>query len=183
MNRDFFDDLTDPRTANPIPRDEPSRDLYAHLRPAIDLLHKAAPENGIDLVPHWERFLAEQAQCDGEAECDVRPTVSFSFMKAAQRYSWLTPVLRYAAVLLLGLGLGSVAGGTKNFNLAPTSDLDTLNAVCEYTPSQREAMFAFLRQADSGPADSLRLASADLAVCMGCHDAALGQRLKSAFGP
>jgi hypothetical protein len=64
-----------------------------------------------------------------------------------------------------------VMNGANTFR--STSTLD--RGQCDYTPSQRQAMFEVLQEAEAGSLNSVRLASLDLAGCLGCHETALGR--------
>lgn len=161
MTRDFFEDLTDLSTGctGAQAPDEASARLANELKPALDLLSKAIPPSGINLVPFWEEYLAEQ-QVQVEEPKVVVPT-----QRKTPR--WMGAALRYAAVLLVGLGLGTAAGGANRFQVGTPAER---KPSCEYTVEQRRAMFAVLDEADLLPVPSLKNVALELASCVGCHD-------------
>lgn len=163
MSRDFFDELTDP-TQEPCdlaPANETDRRLLEEWTPLLALLRAGAPENGIDLIPRWERMLRDAA---------VEPV-----RHGPTRWQrWGAPVLRQAAVLLIGLALGATGGWAAVGKSQPAGKP---RAGDHYSMDERQLMFRVLSQ-ENGPDTAVSLqARGELARCVGCHAAALKDRL------
>jgi hypothetical protein len=124
------------------------------LERAIDWLARAAPENGVDLVPWWEGRLQTEAA-------------------AIRRRHWRWPV-GLAASLLVGLALGAAAGAgfSRSQSTAPIE---------HYSTRQQQIMFALLDPSRQPPAGVYQSAATELVGCYECHEA-LRRRLAAGSG-
>lgn len=138
------------------------------LAPAVRLLREGAPVNGIDFVPRWREWLAN------EASRTVQPVAKWR----CRALDW-RPILRYAAVLACGIGIGgialsAVAGGQGHSHGAWTVLSDNGP---HYTDSQRNLMFAMLDAAVPPNRQTVERASMELGNCVACHDGGLRAKL------
>lgn len=136
------------------------------LGPVLELLQRGTPENGIDLVPRWERFLA--AEQDRQRSAGSRPSQP---QGAGRR--WLPQLACYAAVLMVGVLVGTLAARATGWGLATPTPVGR----CDYSPQQRDLMFRLLDQTRPPTTETVRLASVELAGCVGCHQSALRRPL------
>lgn len=132
-------------------------------RPAVALLRRAASENGLDLVPRWRAFLADEVR--HAAPAHRSPPV----VRAHNRW-------RNLAGWAAALSIGVVAGGAASPIVTQWSVRSAAPGSAHYTRIQRQLMFAML----DGPeqtSETLRAASIELVGCMTCHESALKDRL------
>lgn len=141
--------------------------LDQELAPVVQLLIDGAPANGVDFVPRWEKILADERKATIVEDSRSR------------RRSWAS-VLRYAAVLACGIGVGGVVSALVANG--PGSNGRTGLVAGEkshYTANQRNLMFALL-DATARPSDPMFAnASRELAQCIVCHDAGLKSKLEA----
>ena len=145
--------------------DELARD--PSLAPAIRLLVDAAPAEGFDLVPRWRQILLEERRRTNDGAASVRRRLRFA------------AIVRYAAVLAAGVGVGGAAGAF----LGDRSERDSAGFVgtvepAHYSPAQRSLMFAMIESNPPLRGDALAQASRVLGGCVACHDAGLRAKLE-----
>jgi hypothetical protein len=171
MNRDFFEALTDPNaTRLPRPLTPEEMELAYELQPALSLLSKAGPTNGINLVPAWQEFLAAEMACAPEVPAAPHSAVTMAKASSVKsNRSWLFWA-SYAAVLVLGVGVGVL--GTSAFRSKAAGFVEKNH----YSAEQRQWMMALLEANSSVDRDTIRTAAAELSGCVTCH-AALKQRI------
>lgn len=115
-----------------------------HLERAIDWVVRAAPENGVDLVPWWEARL----------KTETEP------MRRFRQWRW---PIGLAACLFVGLALGAAAGAGFGSRSAPLAD--------HYSTRQQQLMFSLLDPTRELPAVVYQSATTELVGCFECHDA------------
>lgn len=165
MSRDFFEAVTDPNaTRLPRPLTPEEMELAHELQPALSLLSKAGPTNGINLVPAWQEFLAAEMASAPEV-----PAAPCSAVTLKPNRSWLFWA-SYAAVLVLGVGFGVL--GTSAFRSRAAGFVEKNH----YSEEQRQWMMALLEANGSVDRDTIRTAATELSGCVTCH-VALKQRI------
>ncbi|QDU63543.1 hypothetical protein Pan216_44230 [Planctomycetes bacterium Pan216] len=170
MSDDFFEHLTDPNR-DALPSDRREWELATEWEPALELLREAGPTNGINLVPAWDRLLAED------------PAASTPPKRRWNPPRWLTRVAVAASLLIGGIAIGQSMG----HGVSPTQGDRWLPATggkevaCSYTPRQREQMFALLAQSAKRTPALAEAASANLSQCVACHQSALGDLIQPSF--
>ncbi|MGL5097809.1 MAG: hypothetical protein ACRDD1_19645, partial [Planctomycetia bacterium] len=128
------------------------------VRPAVELLLRAGPPNGIDLVPRWQGLLAAAAK-----EASKIPHSPRLIQAPPPRQGF---GLRYAGVLTAGVALGLMLG-LFGGSARPAASA----AACDYSPPQQELLFAVLDHKRPAGDAVLRRAAVELAGCVVCHDA------------
>ncbi|MFO0944889.1 MAG: hypothetical protein U1D30_02915 [Planctomycetota bacterium] len=180
MNDRFFEDLAQGDMARrPRPQTPEEQAVLDDLQPALALLDRGAPVNGINLVPFWTQKIEEELQ--------QRPAMSEATRTRPAGNGFLTTwrvYASYAAVLIVGLALGTTASlgwdATSRKSLAKDPSVHAAVPVPHYTEEQQQWMFRVLDRLHRPSHATLQLAAAELAVCMNCHESALRHRFATA---
>ena len=159
------------------PERQNESDVEAEFSAAIRLLREGLPQNGINLVPRWEKLLASEQAFASDQKPGIPPTGGRSFFPGIRLSGWL----QVAAILAMGVGVGSIATGWMGAHGGSPmgSPMVLIENQRHYTDQQRDLMFLVLSSATPPPRDVVLKATRELVACVTCHESGVKDRLIS----